>query len=290
MERTILGIDVSKATIDVALLRPNQRAQAASYHNTPAGFKKLGKWLTKRQAEQVHVCLEATGTYGDDVALFLHEAGHTVSVVNPVRIKKYAESLLQRNKTDQLDAAIIADFCLKQQPPAWTPPDPAQRELRALTRHLLALKDMRQQERNRLQSGITSETVRETLNAHITFIQHQIDDLEQQIHDHIDQHPDLKQKHELLDGIPGIGPLTAASLLGELPDLSRFDHSGHVVAFAGLNPRQHRSGSSVRGQTRLSKTGNAILRRVLYFPALSAKKHNPLIAPWCAQLLARGKT
>lgn len=288
--QSILGIDISKATLDVVLLRPDQGAQAASYENTTAGFKKLAKWLRKRKAGQVHVCLEATGLYGDEVALFLHEEGHTVSVVNPARIKAYAASQLQRNKTDRLDAALIADFCRTQQPPAWQPPDPAWRELRALARHLLNLKDMRQQERNRLQAGVTSDTVRATLQAHIAFIQRQIDELEQHIRDHIGQHPDLKRQRELLDSIPGIGELTASLLVAEIGDLQRFDHAGQVVAFAGLNPRQRRSGSSVQGQTSISKTGSATLRRILYFPAISARNHNALIAPWCEQLEARGKT
>lgn len=293
MERkhqSTLGIDISKATLDVVLLRTGQKEQAASYANTPAGFKKLAKWLRKRKAGRAHVCLEATGLYGDEVALFLHEEGHIVSVVNPARIKAYAASQLQRNKTDRLDAAMIADFCRTQQPPAWQPPDPAWRELRALARHLLALKEMRQQERNRLQAGVTSDTVRATLQAHIAFIQQQIDELEQHIRDHIDQHPDLKRQRDLLDSIPGIGELTASLLVAEIGDLQRFDHAGQVVAFAGLNPRQRRSGSSVRGQTPISKTGSATLRRILYFPAISARSHNALIAPWCEQLAARGKT
>lgn len=289
-QQSSLGIDISKATLDVVLLRPKQGAQAACYANTPAGHKKLAKWLRKRKAGRVHVCLEATGVYGDEVALFLHEEGHTVSVVNPARIKAYAESQLQRNKTDRLDAALIADFCRTQQPPAWEPPDPAWRELRALARHLLDLKDMRQQERNRLQAGVFSDTVRTTLQAHIAFIQQQIDDLEQHICDHIDHHPDLKRQRDLLDSIPGIGHLTASLLVAEIGDLQRFDHAGQVVAFAGLNPRHRRSGSSVRGQTSISKTGSATLRRILYFPAISARSHNALIAPWCEQLAARGKT
>ncbi len=290
MERASLGIDVSKATLEVVLLRPGREAQAATYANTPAGFKQLDRWLSKHQAGKVQACLEATGPYGDEVALFLHEAGHRVSVVNPVRIKAYAESQLQRNKTDRLDAALIADFCRTQQPAVWTPPDPAWRELRALARHLLDVKEMCQQERHRLQAGSTSPTVRQLLEDHLAFLQQQIEALEHQMTDHIDRHPDLKQQHDLLDSIPGIGPLTASLLLAEMPDLRGFDRAGQVVAFAGLNPRQRRSGSSVRGQTRLSKTGSATVRRLLYFPAISACQHNPLIAPWCAQLAARGKT
>jgi len=289
MEHAILGIDVAKATVDVVLLRPNQAVQAAQYPNTLAGFKKLDKWLRKRKAGAVHACLEATGLYGDDIALFLHEAGHTVSVVNPARIKAYGDSRLQRNKTDRLDAALIADFCLTQQPGAWTPPDPAWRELRALARRVFDVQDMQQQELNRRAAGVLSETVGQALDAHIAFLQQQLEALRQQINDHLDRHPDLKQQRDLLDSIPGIGPQSAALLIAELGDWRRFEHAGQVVAFAGLNPRQRRSGSSVHGPTPLSKTGHAALRRILYFPAISVRQHNPLIAPWCDQLAARHK-
>ena len=289
MERTILGIDVAKATVDVVLLRPKQAAQAAQYPNTLVGFKKLDKWLRKRKAGTVHACLEATGLYGDDIALFLHEAGHTVSVVNPARIKAYGDSRLQRNKTDRLDAALIAEFCLTQHPAAWTPPDPAWRELRALARRVFDVQDMRQQELNRRAAGMVSEAVSQALDAHIAFLQQQLEALYQQIRDHLDHHPDLKQQCDLLDSIPGLGPLSATLLVAELGDLRRFEHAGQVVAFAGLNPRQRRSGSSVHGATPLSKTGHAALRRILYFPAISARHHNPLIAPWCDQLAARHK-
>jgi len=290
MTQTVLGIDVSKEILDVVLLRPGRPAQAARYPNTPTGFKKLNKWLRKRKAGQVHVCLEATGLYGDEVAWFLHEEGHVVSVVNPARIRAYGESRLQRNKTDRLDAALIADFCLRQEPPAWTPPEPAWRELRAMARRLLALKDMRQQERNRMEARVLSETVLQTLEEHIAFLQEQIDELEKCIKEHIDDHPELRKQRDLLESIPGIGSLTASLLLAEIPDMKRFERAEQVVAFAGLNPRQRRSGSSVRGRSSLSKTGSAILRRILFFPAMVARQCNPLIAPWCDQLAARGKT
>lgn len=290
MANNQLGIDVSKATLDVVLVRSGQPTLSGQFMNTPAGITKLAAWLHKHQRGPVHACLEATGLYGDEVAWALHGVGHTVSVVNPARIKAYADSQLQRNKTDQLDAALIADFCRTQQPAPWSPPDPAARELRSLARHRQDLLEMVQQERNRLQAGQVSPTVHQVRVEHITFLERQISTLEAAIQDHINHHPDLQHQRDLLDTIPGIGPLTAALLIAEAGDLRRFDHAGQVVAFAGLNPRHHRSGTSVRGQPRLSKRGSARLRALLYFPALSARSHNPLIAPWCDQLAARGKS
>jgi len=288
MRQAILGIDVSKARLEVMLLRPEQAPQAGGFDNTPAGHKRLGKWLKKRKAGKVHACLEATGLYGDEVALYLHQTGHTVSVVNPARIKAYAASQLARTKTDRVDAALIADFCRTQQPPAWEPPDPAWLELRAMVRHLTDLKDMRQQERNRLKAGVTSAVVEQTLQDHIAFLSRQIEDLDRRIQDHINRHPGLKQQRDLLTSIPGIGDTSAGQLLAEVRDFQAFASARQLVAYAGLNPRHRRSGSSVRGRSRLSKTGNAALRRALYCPALCARQHNPILKAFADQLAARG--
>lgn len=290
MSQAVLGIDVSKAKLDVMLRREvSDSGVSGTFDNTPSGFKKLAQWLSKRRVEAVHACLEATGMYGDEVARFLHEAGHTVSVVNPAQIKKYADSQLRRNKTDSLDAAVIADFCLKQQPRPWTPPDPAWYELRALARHLHDLKEMRQQERNRRSSGVTAPLVLQALTDHIAFLDAQITALEHDIQHFIDQHPDLKQQRDLLDTIKGFGPLTAALLLAEIPHFTAFEEAAAVVAFAGLNPKRCESGQS-RGHTRLSKVGSPTIRHLLYFPAMTAQRFNPILAPWAAQLRARGKT
>ena len=132
----ILGIDVSKDKVDVALFDRKQGMGTGQFANTKAGFKKLNKWLNNKGAGQVWICLEATGRYGEELAEYFFEAGHKVSVVNPARIKKYAESQLRRNKTDKIDAVVIADFCRTQEPPRWTPPTPQKRDLQAMSRRL----------------------------------------------------------------------------------------------------------------------------------------------------------
>jgi transposase len=248
------------------------------------------RWLKKHKCEQVWACLEATGTYGDGVAQALHEAGHQVSVVNPARIKAYAQSQLSRNKTDKQDALLIADYCRTQKPPLWTPPSPAWLELRAMVRHLDDLQTMRQQEVNRLGSGVASPTVVDALQQHIAFLDQQIEDLKDRIQGHINQHPDLKRDRDLLDSIKGIGTLTAAKLLAEIRDSRAFDSPGQLVAYAGLNPRQRLSGSSIRGQTHISKIGNAALRKALFFPAIAAKRFNPVMRDLALRLEAAGKS
>lgn len=289
---TILGIDVAQATLAVALWRDGDVVAQAEFDNTQPGFNKLQRFLKKRQAMPVHACLEATGRYWEHLAEFLVEHGHAVSVVNPARIKKYAESQLKRNKTDRLDAEIIADFCQSQQPSLWSPPSPAQRELQTLVRHLADLEADRQRQRNRLHAlhhaAHPSATVLENLQQQIDFLTNQIDHVQQAIQDHIDRHPDLKQHRDLLDSIQGIGALTAAKLLGEYGDMSQFTDVRQVVAFAGLNPRHHQSGSSVKGHTSISKMGRASIRAALYMPAIVAKRANPRLAAFADRLAARG--
>ena len=285
MTASILGIDIAKDTFQVTLLHHGQSRRAA-FANEPKGFAQLGRWLDKRGASQVHACLEATGRYGDELALWLHQAQHTVSVVNPARIKAYAHSRLTRNKTDQVDADVIAHFCQTQQPAAWTPPAPEIRELQARLHQWDALDQMRQQEANRLGAGVPSPVVRQTIEAHLAFIDAQIQQLETQIHDHIQGHPALSEQFALLRSIKGLGERTAYRLLAK--DLGRYDDARAAVADAGLNPRLVSSGL-FKGRTRLSKIGDANLRKALYFPAIVAMRHNPLVKALCTRLAERGK-
>jgi transposase len=285
-----MGIDVSKAKLDVAILFDNQPTFTGQFENTRKGFNTLKNFLKKRKVTHLHACLEATGHYSDDIAHFLYDLGYTVSVVNPVRIKSYADSLLTRNKTDAGDALIIADFCQTQKPDKWSPPAPEIVELQAIVRQLGNLKEMRQQERNRLEAGISSKTVLDTLQKHITFIDKQIKDLEKRIHDHINRHPSLKHQHELLKSIPGIGDVSAFKILAEIRDISAFDNAAQLAAFAGLTPRQRMSGSSVRGKSRLSKRGSPRLRECLFMPAIVAKKHNPILSVFAHRLEKAGKS
>lgn len=288
----IVGIDIGKDHLDVVVLRALHDPEHAVFDNTQAGLNKLWRFLKKRQAHQCHACMEATGLYYEACADFLHEKGATVSVVNPARIKAYADSQLSRNKTDKLDAATIADFCRTQQSPAWIPPDPSWRHLRALVRHLEDLQSDLQRQRNRLHARQHASqpvhTVTDNLQSHIDLLTHQIHQVKQAINDHIDQHPALKADRDLMTSISGIADLTASKLLAEIPDIRLFDNVRQLVAFAGLNPQHHQSGTSIRGQTKISKMGSASMRATLYMPAIVAKSHNPILRALAERLQHRG--
>jgi transposase len=283
-----IGIDVSKAKLDVMLLF-GERREGQTFANSPEGFERLHKWIRRRlDAACVHVCLEATGRYSDAVAESLVEHGYTVSVINPARIKKFGESQLQRNKTDKLDAALIAEYCQRMQPPSWTPPSPEVRELQALVRHLEDLKTARQQAVNRLKASASLPAIIEHLKAQIALLTAQIAEVEGSVSEHLEAHRELKEQRDLLDSIPGVGDLTIARLIAECPTLRTFTDAGQLVAFAGLNPRQHQSGESVQKKTGISKVGSASLRAALYMPAVTAMKHNPIIRVFADRLRSRG--
>lgn len=288
MNLPVLGIDIAKAKFDVCLLR-DEKAYHHVFSNTRDGFQSLQAWLTKRHVETVHACLEATGTYGEDLALFLVDAQHTVSLVNPVLIKAFGESELRRAKTDKADAALIARFCLKQQPPAWVPPAPEIRELQALVRRLESLQQMHTQESNRLASGVRAPAVAQSLRETLAFLEAEIAKIEQRIREHIDQHPSLKQRRDLIDSIQGIGAKTANALLAEFPNIAEFASARELAAYAGVTPQPHESGSSVHRRAQMSRRGSRRVRKILYFPAVVAMTHNPLVREFCERLRERGK-
>ena len=285
MSKIILGIDVAKQKIDVALICES-KTLTKQFANTPAGFKLLQAWLESLHIAQVHACLEATGNYGEAVAHFLHETGHLVSIVNPLRIKGYATAKLQRNKTDPADARLIADFCLTQKPGLWLPPAPQVAELQALTRRIEVLEEMLQMEKNRLDTAPAKTTPSITRMIHN--FEQEIASLKASSKEHIEQNPALQEQHKLLQSIPGIGEKTARMLLSEI-EFSRYDSARQVAAFAGVTPKKKQSGTSLK-TTNLSKMGNGRIRKGLYFPAIVATQHNEIVKEFAARLEKNGKT
>jgi transposase len=286
-----LGVDISKNSFNVALICDPQtmRRKQHQFPNTTQGFQTLQTWLAKQGVSQVHAVMEATGTYCDSLAQFLHTSGHSVSIVNPAQIKAFGQSHLQRNKTDRADAVLIARFAWQHKPTIWTPPEPQQRDLQLLVRHLDDLIQQRTQVSNRLSEGRHNELVRESWLKLLKTINEQIDEVKRRINQHFDDHPKLKRQRELLDSIPGIGPETAARLLGEMPQLAEMNSARAAAAHAGLTPRCHQSGSSINAPTRLSKIGNRRVRYALYMPAMAALRSSREFKELAWRLTKRGK-
>jgi len=211
----------------------------------------------------------------------------TVSIVNPAAIRAFARTELARAKTDKADAARIARYCKMHEPKAWTPPAECESVLLALVRRLDTLKNMHTMESNRLEGA--GAVVQESIQAVLGILDEQMGAVQKQIRDHINNHPNLRNKSDLLTSIPGIGEATAAVLLAELGDVSRFGSAKQAAAFVGLVPRLCESGTSVRGRSVLCKMGSGHVRKALYFPALCSLAHNPVIRVMRERLLAAGK-
>lgn len=287
----VVGIDVSKKKLDVALLIDG-KVKSKVVENTAAGHRSLLEWLGKAKVEKqaMQVCMEATGVYYEPIAFALHDAGIRVSVINPACVKGFSQSENLRNKTDGVDAALIARYCAAMKPALWAPPPLEQRQLRAWSLRVQALKDIRQQEQNRLEvHDITGMTdVAEHVKQHIAWLNAEIGKLEKDIDDHIDRHPSLKHDAELITSIPGIGNTTVARILGQLGDIRRFDSAKSFAAFLGVTPKQRSSGTSLRGRTMISRAGSTSMRAALYMPSLVASRHNPILKRFSEKLLATG--
>jgi transposase len=283
----ILGLDVGKRELHAVLLQ-SDRTTSKIVTNSPTGIAQLKAWLENRKAAEVHVCLEATGGWSEDVAEALHDAGLTVSLVNPSRIKAFAQSELLRTKTDRVDAAMIARFCRLHVPDPWTPPAPEIRTLQGLVRRHRSLIEMRTEEQNRLDAPIVADPVKASITTMLESIESELRRVDREIAQLFERHPPLRRQRDLLLSIPGIGETTAAKILGEMPNITEFRDVKAVGAFAGLSPQQYESGS-IRKRTRLAKTGNADLRQALYWPAISAMRHNPILRQFADRLRERGK-
>ena len=311
----IVGIDISveprgspdKAKFDAALL-VGERARHGTFSNTEAGFEQFVAWLARHRpdpASPLHACMEATGNWGLDLAAFLHGRGVRVSVVNPARIKAYGASELARNKTDRLDAALIARFCRAHNPSAWIPPAVGLRELRELVRRCDALKAARVQEMNRRAAGFASPTVAASIKApaanpsgfgDIGWLDEQVEAVMGEVRRLIASNPALSRNFALVRSIAGFGEVSAVVLLAELPnveprgspDIAEFTPKA-LAAFAGLSPSEHSSGSSVRRPGKISRIGNQRLRGILYMCALSAKRTNKAMADFVRRMAEAGK-
>lgn len=287
--KMILGIDIAKDKFDCCLLLGGQKFHQ-EFANSPRGFKRLMRWLAKANATpaQLWACMEATGIYGEALLGFLFEAGLTVSKVNPAQIKHYARSLLARNKTDRQDAFLIAEFARERsasgQLRAWTPPSPLIARLRQLTRLLAARKNQRAREKRR--AKMVDAELRAHTRTMLRAFDKQIDQIQEEIDALIASSPELKRRHSLLRSIPAVGPVTAQTVLAELPE--GIANARAAAAYAGLTPRREDSGQK-KGRARLSKTGNAHLRQALYMPAMSGRKTNPRLKACAQRLTQKGK-
>lgn len=289
----LVGIDVSAASLSAKLKNRRDQERSATFDNDPAGHRKLIGWATKRGA-QARVCLEATGVYSFDLALTLSRHPKTeVMVVNPRAIKAFAGALMQRAKTDALDAGVILAFLERMPFQSWQPPGEEVLQLQAFTRRIAQLKVIVTQETNRLHADQHRQTLSpqicQDLQRHLRQLQLSIKRLEKQALQVVRHHPQLHQTFTRLTSVKGIATTSALQLMAELLVLPDDLQPEQWVAQAGLDPRPRESGTSVHKPRFISKAGNKYLRAALYMPALVATQFQPNVKAFYHKLVGAGK-
>jgi len=292
-KRDVAGIEVSSQELLVALRREEQTLPLKSFPNTAVGHRAVARYLVRKKAV-VRVCLESTGVYGLDLALWLHkQAGLEVMVANPRAVRHFANALMQRSKTDPLDAVMLLEFAARMPFQCWQPPSTPVLHLCAVARRLEAITGICTAEKNRLHAATVAQAwpavIRQDLRRSIAFHERASARLAAKALQIIAADPVLQERFEFLDSVPGIASASAIALLAELTLLSPDLDVRQWVASAGIDPREHSSGSSVHKKTRISKAGNRHLRRALYMPALVAVQFDPHLRAFYQRLLAHGK-
>jgi len=233
--------------------------------------------------------MEATGPYSEAPATHLAGAGRHVSVVNPARVKYAGLARGRGNKTDRADAKLIAEYAAREAPPAWRPPSPEVRELQGLVRRIEDLVEMAAREKGRLASPALTAAVRKSVQRTVRLLEKEAAKLRTAADALVCSPPALSADRALLESIPGVGRQTATVILAELPAVDRLPGAESAAAYCGLSPREYQSGTSVRKRTRLSKAGNARLRKALFLPTRTAVRFNPLLRGFFERLVKADK-
>jgi transposase len=276
----IVGVDVSKAALDCFFLS-DQRPLAVD--NSPSGRKKLLEQLPER--EQTLVVLEATGGYEQPLVADLCTAGYRVAVVNPRQVRDFAKALGILAKTDRIDARVLALFGKQLEPRSCPEPTKKLGELEQMVSRRRQLLTLRTEESNH-KEHTTAKAALKSIQKVIGLLDQQIKAIEAEITKLIQSDDDWRAKAELLESTPGLGPVTAATLLAELPELGKLNRA-QIAALVGVAPFNRDSGS-FRG-TRSIRGGRASVRCVLYMATLAALRCNATIRAFAHQLRERGK-
>ena len=284
----VVGLDVSKATLDLRL-HLGEKTHKHHVSNSGEGNEQIQAWLLHHGVKQAHVCLEATGTYSDAVALFLYQHGHQVSVLNPAWVAAFRKSEGKQSKTDAQDAALLARYCEQRRPALWEPTSQEVLELQGLVQRLDDLDQLCQQECNRLENSRWSQPVREQIEANIEQLNEQIKQVKQWMKQAVEKADELKAVIEHLESIVGVAQLSATRFVCVIGDIARFESVEQLVAFAGVDPCDKQSGTSVHGRSTISKQGSAQLRKWLYQCALVMKRWDPDVKQWAQELRKKGK-
>jgi transposase len=264
-----------------------------SFENNAKGHRAISRLVLRCAKGDVQICVEATGSYSLDLCFHLQSCGLRVMVANPRAVSNFAKAMMSRSKTDPMDAEVLREFAERMPFVEWVPPAQAALELRAASRRLDSLSNMLTREKNRLHAARATKTtisiVSDDLKSSIKHFEGRMERLIKKIESFIKTEPLLHARYRRLQTVRGIAARSAIRLLGELATMPADMSPKQCVAHAGLDPRQHQSGSSIDRPARISKRGNRYLRSALYMPAVVASQHDPIIKAFYERLLEKGK-
>jgi len=291
-----IGIDVAKNKLDCLWLKEIQpeKIKTKMFKNNIEDFENIALWLikvTSAKPEQLHIILEATGSYHEGVAMHLFKMGFQVSVVNPARPKEFAKALGVTHKTDKADSLVLAKFGYQMKPKFWEPQSPETRKLTSLIKRIESIEKDIQRELNRKEPAVVSydsSIIIDSIDKVVALLREEKERLTQELDKYINDDPTLKKNRQLLESIPGVGTVVSRVMLSVLSSHS-FRNAGSVAAYLGLIPKIRESGT-LRGRSVLSKVGPANVRAKIYMAAVVAKQHNPDVKALYDRLKSRGKT
>lgn len=295
-----VGVDISKDDFHAcfSLIDSLQRVVikgTRSFPNTPAGHEQFESWILKKRKETLPliVVMEATGVYYELLAWYLYRKEYDLSVVLPTRARRYAESIGLKSKNDSIDARGLARLGAEQHLALWQPVCEELYPLRLLTREVEQLDGYKNMAKNQLHAfkhtAIQLKEVEQTMQEHISFLEKQLTKTKKHIHKLIAENEFLTEQVERITVIRGVGELTAAILISECNGFELIKNQRQLTSYAGYDVVENQSGKRV-GKTKISKKGNAHIRRCLHLPAFNVVKLEPRFKQFHERLIANGKT
>ncbi len=294
MTKLYVGIDVAKDKFDVSYTIDGQNFfEYSTFTNDKKGIKKFFKQaescMQKQGQKEIHFCMEATGIYHCELCEYLQNSAHIVSVVNPLKTKSFSKSLMLRTKNDKVDSSMPALYAFLHNPPH-TPKQPESiRKFRSLVRYKEVLSESRTQEIARLKSALDSD-VKQLINKKIRFIEKQTSETIFKLQNLMKEDEFLSKQMKLLKTVDCVGDKVAWVILSEFKfeDVESISPKA-MVAHAGLSPREHSSGASIRGREHISRMGNSNLRKILFLPAPGSIKNPNYFTEFYLNLIEKGK-
>lgn len=281
-----VGMDVSKDSIAACFSqqetgKPFRILSSKTFPSNPSGLRRLGEWINhyRRQPAALHLMMEATGVYYEELAYFLYAKGHRVCVMLPNKTSAFAKSLDYKSKTDKVDAKKLSQMSLERELPKWEPPSDTMLKIKRLCRERTELLDEKVAFSNRLHAKKHAhEPEKSSLKRGkeaIKFLQKQVKETESAIRDAIAADQQVKERLKKVCSIKGVAIATAATVVSEANGFVLFKNKAQLVSYAGYDVVESQSGTSIKGATKMSKRGNHRIRKALHFPAWVAIKHDP---------------